>query len=111
MQATEYGSNKIISFNENNIIYVIQDGYECKTHFKNGKELSLSLNEMDALLYKMPRVFSYKYGCATYLNPKEISTYSSWGYVTVEFNNGEVLHELSRADFKKNVISKIEKER
>ena len=112
MRATEYGSTNMIYFNSSDILYVVKNGFECKTYLTNGRQISLSLKEMKVLLDKMPRVFSYKLYLPIYLNPKEIANFSTDGVVVnVEFNNGKKLLELSRIHFYQNVVPKIEQER
>ena len=112
MIASQYGSTNIIHINAKDIMYIIKDGYECKTCLSNGMQISLSLKEMRDLLDKMPRVFSYEFYLPVFLNPKQIFSYSTNGiHVNVEFNNGKSLKELSKIHFYKNVVPKIEKER
>lgn len=105
MQATEYGSTNKIYFNENNVLFVVKDGFECVAHFVSGISLSLSLSGMQEFLSQMPRVFSYEFYLPVFLNTKEIESYSTDGVVVnVAFNNGRRLKELSRKHFNENVV-------
>lgn len=111
MRASFFGSSNTLDFDSNDVVYIIENGFECNTHFRNGKEFSLSWGSMQTKLQKFCRVYSYDCFCPVYINPREISTYCNFGCgVNVTFSNGEELKELSRSDFYKNVVPAIQTE-
>ena len=112
MKASFFGSSNTLDFDANEVVYIIEKGFECRTHFKDGKVFSLSWGSLQTKLQKFCRVYSYDYFCPVYINPSEISIYSNFGGgVNVTFLNGEELRELSRSDFYKNVVPAISVEK
>lgn len=108
MRASIFGSSNTLDFDSNEVVYIIEEGFECNTHFRNGKVFSLSWGSMQTKLQMFCRVYSYDCFCPVYINPREISTYGNFaGGVNVTFSNGEELRELSRSDFYKNVVPAI----
>ena len=111
MQATQFGSWKRIEFNSRDILYIVEDGFKCDTHFIDGETVTLQWGDMENLLNKLPKVFCYKHNCVVYINPNEMNSYLSNGsFVTVKFRNGRQLKELSVVDFERNVIPKLNRE-
>ena len=113
MKSSLYGTYRQVEFNARDIIYVLESGYKCDTHFLNGTNLPLSWADMKVLLNKMPRLYSYNLGCGVYLNPREISLYSNGLFSDITFRNGETLKQLSGSDFDHYlhpILKKLEQE-
>ena len=111
MEATLYGSWEKKVFNSKDIMYIVEDGFECITHFSNGKIISLSWEDMRRILEKLPKVLWYDAYNPVYINVKEVFTCSIKGlYVNVEFRNGKKLKNLSRTDFDKNIAPILQQE-
>ena len=113
MKSSLYGTYRTIEFKPRDIIYILEEGYKCDTHFLNGRTIPLSWTDMKPLLSKMPRVYSYDLGCGVFLNPCEISMHEDGLFTDVTFRNGEKLKELSETDFRRYVmpiLKKLEKE-
>ena len=103
MKSTLYGTYRTFEFNPDNIIYILEEGYKCDTHFNNGRTLLLSWRDTKQILKKFPRVYSYDIGCGVYINPRELAFYEEGTFVNITFNDGSQLKELSNADFNHNV--------
>ncbi len=110
MKSRIYGSWREVNFNSKTITYICEYGYECDTHFLNGGRASLSYTDMEPLLDRLPRVYSYEKGCGVYLNPNHICTYSTGLFARVSLANGEVLKQLSGSDFEDNVLPHLDLE-
>ena len=112
MKACKYGSTEQCFFNSDDIIYIVQDGYECITCFKNGESIGLSLVDMRETMDKLPRVFSYELYRGVFINPKHISTYSvDTLEVNLIFLNGKQLKKMSKLHFFNNVMPKLQDDR
>lgn len=108
MEVELYGSYSNICFNPQSINFVIEDCFECITHFKGGKKISLSYSGVkDTLLRKFPRVFSHELLCPIYINTQNVALYKSGFMGTLSFTDGTSLNNLSGVDVDK-LISKIE---
>ncbi len=109
MKSALYGSYREVEFNSRDIIYVLEEGYKCDTHFLNGRTLPLSWTDMCELLDRMPRAYSYALGCGVYLNPREISYYETGLFADITFRNGESLKQLSGSDFDHYVKPRLDR--
>lgn len=107
MKASLYASTTEIIFNPNDICYIIEDGYECKTMFNNKKYISLSYCDTKSLLNKFYRDYSYEFGCAIYLNKKQVDFCKKdcWNSEII-LKNGLALKNLSGLDLENFKISK-----
>jgi hypothetical protein len=113
MKSSEYGSFvKTHNFNLNNVVCVIEDGFECKTYLNNGIELRLSWSDMRHVLDRFPEVFSYEIFQRIRINPEAVSGYLEEGmHVDVILSNGIVLKDISMSDFEKRILPKLAQEK
>ena len=109
MKSTLYGTFRTVEFNPSNIVYILEEGFKCETHFTNSRTLPLSWRDVKPLLKHLPRVYSYDLGGGVYINPKEIDYYEQGVFVNITFKNGTQLKELSRTDFDHNVTPILNK--
>ena len=113
MWATLYGEKyKRHYFDINDINFVIENRLKCITYFSNGEEIDLSWIDMKKVLCEFAKVYSHDLGRTLYLNPKNIAnyTFSSKYDVDVEMKNGIKLETLLRADFERNVLTRLNQE-
>ena len=112
MWATLYGEKyKRHYFDINDINFVIENKLKCITYFTTGEEIDLSWIDMKKVLCEFAKVYSHDLGRTLYLNPSNIVDYSLHKYhVDVEMKNGIKLETLLRADFERNVLTKLNQE-
>ena len=113
MWATLYGEKyKRHYFDVNDIGFVIENRLKCITYFTNGEVIDLSWIDMKKVLSELAKVYSHDLGGTLYLNPNNIANYtfnSKYG-VDVEMKNGIKLETILRADFERNVLTKLNQE-